>query len=208
MQTLVGSSIYTDLGLPVDLVKTACGPLYGAGCNESMEWSTSAPVNGPGGPLTGYEIGYQQPFTFLPGIFQHFGFTGSYTHVTSSMDYVDKDGVVLATASLINLSPNSSSATIYYEKDAFHARVSVAHRAGYLTTATYDSNQNYQNGTAATTNVDAQVSYQINDHFKVTLDALNLTNEADDQWVDVSDNRDSYYHQTGRQFNLGVNYKF
>src|SRR5690606_20479509 len=27
----------------------------------------STPTNTPGGPLTGFEISYQQPFTFLPG---------------------------------------------------------------------------------------------------------------------------------------------
>ena len=190
----------------------ACAANYGLAtatpCHESQQWAVSAPVNGPGGPLNGYEIGYQQPFTFLPGIGKYFGFTGSYTHVTSKMDYVDKNGNVLSTASLTSLSPTSSSATLYFEKDAFHARVSVAKRAGYLTAATKDANGNIQNGTNATTNVDAQISYQINENFKVTLDALNLTNEADDQWVDATDKRDSYYHETGRQYNLGVNYKF
>lgn len=190
----------------------ACAANYGlttaTPCHESQQWSVSAPVNGPGGPLNGYEIGYQQPFTFLPGFGKYFGFTGSYTHVTSDMDYVNSAGTVLSTASLVNLSPTSSSATIYFEKDAFHARVSVAHRAGYLTNAVTDANGNYQNGTNATTNLDAQVSYQINDNFKVTLDALNLTNEADDQWVDSADKRLSYYHETGTQYNLGVNYKF
>jgi outer membrane receptor protein involved in Fe transport len=106
------------------------------------------------------------------------------------------------------LSPNSSSATIYFEKDSFKARVSVAKRDGYLTLAVNDSNANYQNGTRGTTNVDAQVSYYFNDHFKVTLDMLNLTNEIDDQWVESSEPRLSYVHETGRQFNLGVNYKF
>jgi TonB-dependent receptor len=190
----------------------ACAANYGLNtanpCHETQQWSVSAPVNGPGGPLNGYEIGYQQPFTFLPGFGKYFGFTGSYTHVTSDMDYVNSNGVVLSTASLVNLSPTSSSATLYFEKDAFHARVSVAHRAGYLTNAVIDQNGNNQNGTNATTNVDAQVSYQINDHFKVTLDALNLTNEADDQWVDAADKRLSYYHETGTQYNLSVNYKF
>ncbi len=190
----------------------ACAANYGLNtatpCHESQQWSVSAPVNGPGGPLNGYEIGYQQPFTFLPGFGKYFGFTGSYTHVTSDMDYVNSSGVVLSTASLVNLSPTSSSATLYFEKDAFHARVSVAHRAGYLTNAVVDANGNDQNGTNATTNIDAQVSYQINDNFKVTLDALNLTNEADDQWVDAADKRLSYYHETGTQYNLSVNYKF
>lgn len=208
VQSLVGSAVFTTLGLPVELAVNACGPAYGANCNENLEWNTTTPVNGPGGPLNGYEISYQQPFTFLPGFLKNFGFTGSYTHVDAEMDYVNSKGEVLSTASLINLSPSTSSATIYYEQDAFKARVSVAQRAGYLTVATNDANLNYQNGTRATTNVDAQVSYQINDNFKVTLDMLNLTNEIDDQWVDEADQRLSYVHETGRQFNLGVNYKF
>jgi iron complex outermembrane recepter protein len=208
VQSLVGSAVFTTLGLPNELAINACGPAYGPNCNENLEWNTTTPVNGPGGPLDGYEISYQQPFTFLPGFLKNFGFTGSYTHVDAKMDYVNAKGEILSTASLINLSPSTSSATIYYEQDAFKARVSVAKRAGYLTVATNDANLNYQNGTNATTNVDAQVSYQINDNFKVTLDMLNLTNEIDDQWVDEADQRLSYVHETGRQFNLGVNYKF
>lgn len=211
VQTVPDSLTFAELGLTTDLAVQACGTSYStasnSNCNENLKWGVSRPVNAPGGVINGYEINYQQPFTFLPGFWQNFGFIGSYTHVSAEMDYITSSGAVNK-APLLSLSPNSSSATIYYEKDAFKARVSVAKREGYLTLAVNDANSNYQNGTNGTTNVDAQVSYDFNEHFKVTLDMLNLTNEIDDQWVESSEPRLSYVHETGRQFNLGVNYKF
>ena len=39
-------------------------------------------------------------------------------------------------------------------------------------------------------------------------EALNLTDEVDDQWVDDAGNRLTYYHETGRQYYLGVQYKY
>jgi iron complex outermembrane recepter protein len=71
------------------------------------------------------------------------------------------------------------------------------------------SEGNDEHGTNGTVNVDASFGYQINENFKVTLEALNLTDEVDDQWVGSEDNqRLSYYHSTGRQFYLGVQYKY
>lgn len=209
VQGLRESRVYTDLGLPVQLAIDACNASlgYGPDCNENLEWSTSVPLNGPGGDLDGYEISYQQPFTFLPGFLSNFGFIGSYTDVESEMDYLDRDGNVQNTATLLNLSP-SSSATIYWENDVFSARVSMAKRDGYLTNAVVDQNGNYQNGTYGTTNVDANLSYQMNENWKFTFEALNLTDEADDQWVDSNDPRLSYYHKTGKQYYLGVQYKY
>ncbi len=211
VQTVPDNLTFAELGLTPDLAVQACGTSYSlattSNCNENLKWAVSRPVNAPGGTINGYEINYQQPFTFLPGFLKNFGFIGSYTHVSAEMDYVTSAATVNK-APLLSLSPNSSSATIYYEQDAFKARVSVAKREGYLTLAVNDANGNYQNGTEGTTNVDAQVSYDFNDHFKVTLDMLNLTNEIDDQWVESTEPRLSYVHETGRQFNLGVNYKF
>ena len=51
-------------------------------------------------------------------------------------------------------------------------------------------------------------SYDVNDHFTVTLEALNLTDEFQDQWVDSVGNRLSYYHHQGRQYFLGARFKY
>lgn len=185
----------------------AASSLTSADCNTSASWNYTLPLNAPGGDLYGFEVSYQTPFSFLPGFLQDFGFIGSYTYVKGEIAYLDAAGAVEFVSDLENMSINTSSATLYYEKDAFQARASLASRTGYITNAR-GRDGNSAEGTRATYNLDASASYQINDNWRVTLEALNLTNEADDQWVDSDDYRLSYYHETGRQYYLGVQYKY
>jgi len=214
VQTLRSTPIFTDTGLPTEAAINACNTQgaslggYGANCNENIPWNYSTPANGPGGDLDGYEISYQQPFTFLPGALSNFGIITSYAHVDSDLDYLNVDGTVAKTSPLVNLSDETYSATIYYENDSFNGRLSIVNRSGYLTTPV-GRDGNETEGTNGTTNLDASFGYQINDQWKITLEALNLTDEADDQWVgSENEQRLSYYHNTGIQYNLGVQYKY
>lgn len=209
VQGLRETKLFTETGLPIQAAIDACnaGPGYGADCNENIEWQTNTPLNGPGGNLYGFEIQYQMPFSFLPEFWNRFGFIGNYTYVKAQMDYINNTGVVLATRDLQGLSEATRSATLYYEDDKFAARVSLADRSKYLTNAIGRDNNDME-GTNATRNIDASLSYQVTDNWKVTFEALNLTNEVDDQWVDSSGNRLTYYHATGRQYYLGAQYKF
>lgn len=210
VQTSRTSVIYTDTGLPVQAAVNACAA---AGqptttCNENVDWAVSVPANSPGGDLDGYEISYQQPFTFLPGFFSNFGAILSYTSVKSDIDYLNVSGQVIKTRPLTGLSDETSAATVYYENDTFSGRVSIVERSGYITAAVGTEGSD-ENGTNGTVNVDASFGYNLNDNIKFTLEALNLTDEVDDQWVGSESNqRLSYYHSTGRQFNLGVQYKY
>jgi iron complex outermembrane recepter protein len=212
-QTARQTTTYTDLmaklGLSLATMTAACGS--NASCTADASWAYSAQVNSPGGDLDGYEFSYQQPFTFLPGLLSNFGAIFSYTSVESDLDYLSATvpGLVERTSPLVNLSDETYAATLYYEQEEFSGRVSFVSRSDYLTTPV-GRNGNYEEGTNGTFNVDSSFSYTINDSLKLTLEALNLTDEADDQWVGNmdSDERLSYYHQTGRQFYLGVQYKF
>jgi len=214
IQTLRSTPIYSTTGLPTEAVVNACNTQgaslggYGPNCNEDLQWNFSVPANGPGGDLDGYEIGYQQAFTFLPGFWSNFGFMGAYTAVDSDLAYLNTDGEVEAVKPLVGLSDETVSATLYWEDDTFSARVSMANRSGYLTTP-IGRNNNEEEGTNETTNIDASFSYQATDNLKFTLEALNLTDEVDDQWVgSENEQRLSYYHSTGIQYNLGVSYKY
>ncbi|UUA71827.1 TonB-dependent receptor [Cellvibrio sp. QJXJ] len=216
VQTLRSTPIYTQTGLPlpIEAAVNACNTQgaslggYGANCNENLPWNFSVPANGPGGDLDGYEISYQQPFTFLPGFWSNFGFIGSFTKVESDLDYLSTTGQVQATKPLVNLSDETSSATLYWEDDVFSARVSLASRSGYLTSP-IGRDGNEEEGTNETTNVDASFGYQFSENLKFTFEALNLTDEVDDQWVgSESEQRLSYYHSTGKQYYLGVQYKY
>ena len=77
----------------------------------------------------------------------------------------------------------------------------------YLTTVP-GRNGNDVEGTASTLNIDFSSSYNINDHFTVSLEALNLTDEAQDQWVGEAADRLSYYHHQGVQYYLGARFKY
>ncbi|MDX3772978.1 TonB-dependent receptor [Chromatiaceae bacterium AAb-1] len=209
VQGLRETKPFTETGLPIQAAIDACtaGPGYDVNCNENVEWQTNTPLNGPGGNLYGFEAQYQMPFSFLPEFWNRFGFIGNFTYVKAQMNYVNADGQVLATRDLNGLSENTRSATLYYEDDKFSARVSLTDRSKYLTNAIGRDNNDME-GTNATRNIDASLSYQITEQWKVSFEALNLTDEADDQWVDSSGNRLTYYHKTGRQYYLGAQYRF
>ncbi|KUM54441.1 TonB-dependent receptor [Rheinheimera sp. EpRS3] len=209
VQGLRETKPFTETGLPIQAAIDACnaGPGYGEDCNENVEWQTNTPLNGPGGNLYGFEVQYQMPFSFLPEFWDRFGFVGNYTYVKAQMDYINADGQILATRDLQGLSESTRSATLYYEDETFSARVSLTDRSKYLTNAIGRDNNDME-GTNATRNIDAAMSYQLTDSWRISFEALNLTDEVDDQWVDSSGNRLTYYHSTGRQYYLGAQYKF
>ena len=193
------------LGLPDSVAIAACGAT--PGCSPSADWDFSLPANTPGGTLQGYEIAYQQPFSFLPGFGSNFGAILNYTGVKSEIDYLNAAGVVTATDSLTGLSEKAYNATLYYDDRTFSARVSAAYRSDYLTTVPGRDGNNVE-GTASTLNIDFSTSYDVNDHFTLTLEALNLTDEVQDQWVDSVADRPSFYHHQGRQYYVGARFKY
>jgi iron complex outermembrane receptor protein len=165
------------------------------------------PTNTDGGDLQGFEISYQQPFSFLPGFWSNFGLLLNYTGVDSEIDYVDQTGAVVATADLTGLSKSAYNATLYWENEKFSARVSAAYRDEFLTTVPGRNGNNVE-GTAETLGVDASTKWTVTPNLDLTLEALNLTDEFQDQYVDSNGDRLSYYHHQGRQYLLGARYKF
>ena len=158
-------------------------------------------LNGAGGALKGIEIQYQQPFTFLPGLWSNFGFTGNVTWVDSEVSY--------GTAGknrLTGQSKNTANATLYYEDGPFQARVSVAHRSQYLLSFP-GANGNSEEGVNDTTNIDASMSYEFTPNLTFSLEGINLTDEYTDRYVDVSD-RVSDYRHTGREIAVGLRWKY
>jgi TonB-dependent receptor len=205
------------LGLPDSVAILACGTAIPDRATCLGGWQFNVPRNSPGGNLKGVEVNYQQPFTFLPAPFDRFGTVLNYTGVKSSIDYfVTAAGTDTINADLIQLSKNAFNATLYFENDRFGARVSAAYRGPYLTTVpgrnlivpTGSTSDRYVEGTNSTLNIDFSSSYKLNDNLEFTLEALNLTDEYQDQYVDGQANLLSYYHHQGRQYLAGARFKF
>lgn len=199
-QTLSTGVPYSSLGLPDSL-------LAGSGASASDIFIVSQPVNSKGGMLRGFEINVQQPLSFLPGLLSNFGVLANYTHVSSDIEYLlAANGSATVKAPLLGLSRNAANATLYYETRKFSIRGSVAYRSRYLT-AVPGTEGNAYNGTNATTNVDAQVSYNVTDAIKLSLEMINLTDTKNDQFVDET-NRLNVLTHSGRQFVLGARVAF
>ncbi len=199
---------YTDL---TALNPSAFDPAFCSGaCSPSTIFALTSAVNTEGGPLKGFEISYQQPFRFLPGLFANTGVQLNYTHVESEIDYCnDALCSTFVTADLISLSPQSWNATFYYEDDKFSARISGSSREGYIQNVPGRNNNNIE-GKVETFNVDAAASYQLTEQVQLTFEAINLTDEFNHQFVGDGADRQStsVYHHTGRQYFVGARYRF
>ena len=136
----------------------------------------------------------------------------NYTYVDSEIDYVTSmtGATPPVTNDLVNLSKNAWNGTLYYEGGGFSARTSASYRDRYLTAVPAANAPTIQDadGTNETLNVDLSTSYEINDHLTISLEGLNLTDEANDQFTDTQTNRVVVYTHTGRQVFLGARYKF
>jgi iron complex outermembrane receptor protein len=198
-------------GLPDSAAVAACGNQTND-CNAtSTIWSFSAPMNSDGDTLAGYEINYQQPLRFLPGFLTNTGVLLNYTNVEAKQNYINAQRVTIARADLVNLSPRSYNATLYYEDDRISTRVSAAYRSRYLTQVPGAENTAiipipYQ-GTNSTLNVDASFQLTVTENLKLSLEGINLTDEFQDQFIGTQDLL-SVYHHTGREFLIGARYSF
>jgi TonB-dependent receptor len=208
VQTKQITSIFhgNAFGIPDNVAIAACGTQVGCDVTNTP-WTFTVPVNTPGGPVDGFEINYQQSFSFLPWLFTHTGALINYTHVTSSIKYVNGAGVVVAENDLTGLSRESYNATLYYEDDRISARISAAYRSKYLTRVPGQEAGTDVDGTNSTFNLDTSVQYTWNEHLKLTFEGINLTDEFQDQYNDSS-NRVSFYHHTGREFLFGFRYSY
>jgi TonB-dependent receptor len=205
VQTLVEPMPFNQSGLPLTL-------LAGTTLTGSEVFAFTRPVNTDGGPLKGFEVNYQQQFSFLPGFWSNFGSLLNYTYVDSKIDYVTSSapGAPTVENDLVDLSKNAWNATLYYEANGWSVRTSAAYRDRYLTRVPASNAPTLQDaeGTNETLNLDFSASYAINDNLTVSLEGLNLTDEVNDQFISTDADREVTYTHTGRQFFMGARYRF
>jgi outer membrane receptor protein involved in Fe transport len=112
------------------------------------------------------------------------------------------------------MSPNSANLTVYYDDKKLSARVTTAYRSKYTYQLLPGSNSDFQ-GKNHTTNIDAQISYNITPNLTATFQAVNLTDQYDDRFNsyntsfgNVDSNAPSDAVHTGRSYFLGLRYKY
>lgn len=200
IQSIRTNVAFKDTGLPMSLLP--------ANFTGEEVFQVTAPINTKGGKLSGFELNYQQPFTFLPSWGKNFGTLLNYTYVKSKIEYVvSPTSAITITDDLLNLSPKSWNATLYYDDGAFSARVSGSKRSSFLTRVPGQNNNDVE-GKNSTLNVDMSVTYKINDKWEISFEGSNLTNQTNDQFISRARDSVVVNNVTGREFLVGARYKF
>lgn len=200
IQSLRTNVPFRQTGLPLSLLPS--------NFTGDEVFQVTTPVNTNGGKLSGFEINIQQPFSFLPGAFKNMGALLNYTYVQSKIDYaVSPTSNATIRDDLLNLSPRSANATLYYDDGTLSARVSASKRSSFVTRVPGQNNNDVE-GKNGTTNVDLSISYKLTPRLELTFEGVNLTNEANDQFISRARNSVVVYNVTGREFLLGARYTF
>ncbi|HZF96340.1 MAG TPA: TonB-dependent receptor [Allosphingosinicella sp.] len=218
---------FNQLGLPESLIRN---PTTGAFLIQPTDLVTvTQPVNSDGGTVKGFEVGLQLPFRFAGGFLGNMGLQANYTFVKSDIEYplTNLANGPTVIRSLTDLSRHAANATLYYEDDRFSLRGSVAYRSGYLQAGgvpgrngvpagpgpVFNPNAgqptfNDVEGVHGSINFDMSASLKLTERVTLTAEAINITDEYTDQYIDSVADRLSVYHHTGRQFYIGARFNF
>jgi TonB-dependent receptor len=163
------------------------------------------PINGFGAKLDGLEVSAQTAFTFLPGFFSGFGASGNFTYARA----LNSGLINLATQESLPFYPGLSkytfNASAFYDKDWLNARISWNKRTRWLQTAASGNDGNNPIFRKAEAFVDAKVLFRLSPQVSVYGEALNLTKEFTQTYIDSQRTVEAFY--PGRRFFLGAQFK-
>lgn len=141
------------------------------------------PENGEDGKIKGFEVGYNQFFDFLPGLWSGLGVQANYTYVDSSAPNPtarDTSQTVLANVPLEGLSKHSYNVVGIYEKGPLSFRLAYNWRDDFVRTTSGNGTGNLPIYSKAFGQLDASATYDINDHMAFTIEGVNLTDTQRD----------------------------
>lgn len=191
---------YSDTGLPSSLLPN--------GTTMDSLFDITSPQNSDSSSIKGAELAVQRDLDFLPAPFDKLGVIANYTWVDGTAKYRNVQGTgVTQEKSFPGLSKNSYNLTMYYETEHWGGRISAANRSQYISVVEGGLRDEDERGFHETTFVDFSAFYQVSENLKFTVEAINLTNEREEQYSDSS-NRQYNTTTSGRTYTAGFSYKF
>ncbi|MEY4589890.1 MAG: hypothetical protein RL497_1966 [Pseudomonadota bacterium] len=155
--------------------------------------------------LYGIELGYKQPFTFLPGnILSSTGMEFNYTYSQSDSGIKDLEGNSLP---LKENSSQQANLIVWYDKHGVNLRLAYNWRSrefsGYSALNTSAAVVNLGDWVDPAGYLDFSASYWLNENLSFNFSATNLTEESKRTYSQYSDQLQSMWVQE-RRFNLGA----
>ncbi len=188
------------------------GVVTPTGC-ASPQYLVTRTVNAEPGWVEGVELAGQYFFDALPGIWSHFGVSGSYTFVDTALPI--NFGTATAPRFVIMPQPMQSkhnySLTGMYEDDKFSARLVYTYRSDAIL---FGASINPIDGRYIREYgiLDLALNYNLTERVAVSFNAMNLTDQSLNRNVGepfgYETNIERQHFANGRNFSLGVRYKF
>jgi TonB-dependent receptor len=191
---------YKSLDKQIDTGFKTSGTIDGYG---DQVFLITTPTNIPGGWIRGFEVAYQQRFSFLPGLLANTGASINYTYLESETD--DVDPRTDEKLPIRGMSENSINAQVYYEDERLSVRLLYNLRDDY-----YDRFDPLSRGTSIWTkgqpSLDAAIRYRFTDNFSLELQAVNLLDSPEEEFAGFEQYLNSY-DLTGVRYSLGLSLK-
>lgn len=202
-------------GLVVPLTSVLTIP--GSGLNTNV-FAVTRPENASNGVLKGFELGLTWFPTYLPSLLDGFGFQGSMTLLDSKQNIplTDSAGTVTGEteSAFFGVSDMSFNTTLAYERGGLGARLSYVWRKEFLAN---NEARLFANPIGVwrrpESSLDFQLTYAVTDRLGLTLDAVNLTSQTQQNYYRFEDagNPDQFNLGTtllSRTFAIGLRYSF
>lgn len=200
-------------GLVVPLTRRITIPNTGLNTDQFV---VTQPVNASDGELEGIELGIVY-FPQLPGIFDGLGVQASFTKLDSEQNIplTNSAGEIIGQekSEFFGVSDTSYNVTLAYDRAGLGMRLSYVWRDDFLNN---NEARIFANPIGIwrqpESSLDLQVSYEFNEHFAVSFDAVNLTEELQQSYYAFADAGGPSTHNFGttllsRSFALGVRWR-
>jgi outer membrane receptor protein involved in Fe transport len=188
--------------LAITLMPTQLGPRSQKAHNDLLPHSP--PDGSRRNERPRLEIAAKRDFDLLPGVLRHLGALGNITLADGDTDVLYSGTVV--TFPLIDLSKVSTNATLYFDMDLWGIRGSIATRDKYRRGS--GGNGNIGEYFKVQTNFDASAYFNLTQNLKLTLKALNISNQPIIQYADKDAQRMMTNAVSGRTILFGATMRF
>jgi iron complex outermembrane receptor protein len=157
-----------------------------------VPYNLTVPVNAKG-RVDGIELAYQQALT------ENFGIAGNYTYADGKQTSMVAPG---GDNRLVGTSKNTYNVSGYFENKMFSARVAYIYRSAFY--SGLDRSSAFTQDAIGT--LSASLGCTFNEHFSITLDAMNLNNPTLKYYA-LNQSQPRAFYKNGSQYYLNFRFK-
>jgi TonB-dependent receptor len=179
---------FKELHDPIYPIATLLNNYNGTGHTYQLTQS----INGPNAHIQGFEMQWEQRFSFLPGMLNGFGINANYSYTASQVTFpAGFDGGRTDHPRLDRTSPNDYNFNLTYDKNRFSGRFAISHNDENIAAYQWNAGNGPINDPILGlkgptgdnyfyphTQFDAQGSYRVYKKLQVIGSILNMSNEV------------------------------